>query len=72
LQPFANGNGSTVFTRLKGQKRLAARGGRIRPDECLRSIKVKRQAIFALDQALATNVQKGSGKGWHQELRLLD
>ena len=34
------------------------RGGRTRPEECLRPTKVKRQAILALDQALATNVQK--------------
>ena len=47
-------------------------GGRIRPDECLRPTKVKRQAIFALDRALATNVQKGLGTGRHRELRLLD
>jgi hypothetical protein len=54
-----------------GQKHPAARV-RARPEECLRPTKVKRQAIFALDQALATKVQKGSGKGWHQELWLLD
>ena len=73
LQPFANGNGSTVFTRLKGQKTPRGARGRSTRTNVSAGLKVKRSARQRPGPgAIATNIQKGSGKGWHQELRLLD